>query len=258
MLTKEDNETPHPRRPRHAHGQPAAPLLDAGPALAPSCPSPTARRCACGCSAKTSSPSATPTATSVSFAKPARTAAPRCSSDATRRTACAASTTAGSSTSTGACVDMPSEPAESNFKNKVRVARLPHARVRRHRLDLHGTEGDDARLPRPRHRGHPARTVARPRSSTTYCNWVQAHRGQHRHVAHLLAAPVPRPRRHPGRRHRPARLPDQRQVLVPLVAGPRPAPRGRRHRRTASVRRHPHDAQRPHPRAHDAPTSCPT
>ena len=56
---------------------------------------------------------------------PARTAAPRCSSAATRKKACAASTTAGSSTSTGACVDMPSEPAESNFKNKVRTTRLP-------------------------------------------------------------------------------------------------------------------------------------
>ena len=28
----------------------------------------------------------------------------------------------------GACVDMPSEPAESNFKNKVRTRRLPDAR----------------------------------------------------------------------------------------------------------------------------------
>ncbi len=49
----------------------------------------------------------------------------RCSSAATRKRGCAASTTAGSSTSTGQCVDMPSEPAESNFKTKVRATAYP-------------------------------------------------------------------------------------------------------------------------------------
>ena len=42
-----------------------------------------------------------------------------------RSRACAASTTAGSSTSTGDCVDMPSEPPESNFKNKVHAIAYP-------------------------------------------------------------------------------------------------------------------------------------
>ena len=37
----------------------------------------------------------------------------------------------------GACVDMPSEPAESNFKSKVHE-RLPGRRAQRHRLGLHG------------------------------------------------------------------------------------------------------------------------
>ena len=50
---------------------------------------------------------------------------------------CAASTTAGSSTSAGRCVDMPSEPAESNFKDKIRATAYPVRRAR-WRLDLHG------------------------------------------------------------------------------------------------------------------------
>ena len=39
---------------------------------------------------------------------------------------------------TGACVDMPSEPAESNFKNKVRAKAYPTQRAQRHHLGLHG------------------------------------------------------------------------------------------------------------------------
>ncbi len=38
-----------------------------------------------------------------------------------RNAGCDASTTAGSSYTSGACVDMPNEPPESNFKHKVKV-----------------------------------------------------------------------------------------------------------------------------------------
>ncbi len=57
---------------------------------------------------------------------------------------------------TGACVDMPSEPAETNFKNKVRARRLPVRRAQRHRLDLHGAARDAAAAagPRAEHAGH--------------------------------------------------------------------------------------------------------
>ena len=59
---------------------------------------------------------AIPAAGSACWPTTARIAARRCSSAATRKAACAASTTAGSSTSAAHCVDMPNEPAESDFK----------------------------------------------------------------------------------------------------------------------------------------------
>ena len=63
--------------------------------------------------------------TSGCSATTARTAAPRCSSGATRRTGCAASITAGSSTGTGRCMDMPNEPPESDFKDRIRHIAYP-------------------------------------------------------------------------------------------------------------------------------------
>ena len=48
---------------------------------------------------------------------------------------------------TGACVDMPSEPAESNFKTKVHAQGLPVHRARRHHLGLHGPARDPPPLP---------------------------------------------------------------------------------------------------------------
>ena len=93
--------------------------------------------------------------------RPARTAAPRCSSAATKKPACAASTTAGSSTSTGACVDMPSEPAESNFKNKVARQRLPGPRRQPHGLGLHGPARDAAAVPAVRDQHAPGRRTSR-------------------------------------------------------------------------------------------------
>ena len=44
----------------------------------------------------------------------------------------------------GACVDMPSEPEETNFKDKVEVPRLPDRRGRRRGLGLHGPAGEEA------------------------------------------------------------------------------------------------------------------
>ena len=46
----------------------------------------------------------------------------------------------------GDCVDMPSEPAESNFKTRCASRRTP-ASSGRHRLDLHGPEAPPARAP---------------------------------------------------------------------------------------------------------------
>ena len=51
---------------------------------------------------------------------------------------------------TGACVDMPSEPAESNFRNKVQRPRLPDDGARRHHLGLHGPARGAAAAARPR------------------------------------------------------------------------------------------------------------
>ncbi len=45
---------------------------------------------------------------------------------------------------TGACVDMPSEPAESNFQNEGAREGLPDLRAWRRDLDLHGPAGDTA------------------------------------------------------------------------------------------------------------------
>jgi nitrite reductase/ring-hydroxylating ferredoxin subunit len=77
---------------------------------------------------------------------------------------------------TGACVDMPSEPAESNFKSKVRAVAYP----------THESGGivwtymgpPDA-VPSFRDLGSDAvpRDQARPMKQITYCNWVQALEG---------------------------------------------------------------------------------
>ena len=78
---------------------------------------------------------------------------------------------------TGACVDMPSEPAESQLQEQGARHGLPDARVRRHRLDLHGPAGDDdaasatsARTPLPREQWRAAKLLVD-------CNWVQAMEG---------------------------------------------------------------------------------
>ena len=165
--------------------------------MSTSSPRRTARRCACVCWARTSSPSARPPARWASSRTPARTAAPRCSSVATRRTACAASTTAGSSTSHGACVDMPSEPAESQLQEQGAHARLPVRRAQRHRS---GPTWARARRRRRCRSSRPTSRTRRQRRAQVGAR-VQLHAGprrRHRHDARRL--PARRPRR-AGRDH---------------------------------------------------------
>ena len=161
MLSKEDNETPDSRRPRHADGQPAAPLLDCRRCSPPSCRSPTARRCACACWAKTSSPSATRPASVGLFAQ--RLPAPR-------RIAVLRTQRGGRP-----ALRLPRLEVRHDrrlHRHAVRARRielqeqgarrrLPHARVGRHRLDLHGTGGQACAVPRLRLRRRPAGAVAR-------------------------------------------------------------------------------------------------
>ena len=42
---------------------------------------------------------------------------------------------------TGQCVDMPSEPPDSDFKERISVKSVPDVRARRHDLDLYGSTG---------------------------------------------------------------------------------------------------------------------
>ena len=129
--------------------------------------------------------------------------------------------------------------------------RLPHARVRWHRLGLHGPGGDHAALPRPRHRSD-AGWCRTCRQADHILQLDPGPRRQHRYLAHLLASRLLRPFRHAGRRHGQARLPLAGEVVVPLDPGPRPAAGGRRHLLRLQVRRHPHHAERPHPRPRHA------
>ena len=188
MLSREENEL----LTRVGPGTPMGELCAATgcPRCSPrSCPSPTARRCACGCWARTWSPSATRRAGRPARRSTARTAAPRCSSGATRSAACAASTTAGSSTSTGNCVDMPTEPPESELQGQGPPARLPVRGDGRRDLGLHGP----ARAPSRRSRAGvdarcPAATATSPRRtrSATTCRRIE---GGIDTVALLVPAP---------------------------------------------------------------------
>ena len=76
----------------------------------------------------------------------------------------------------GNCVDMPSEPAESNFKDKVKITAYPCAGAQRRHLDLHGPRAELPPLPdleanmRP-DREYSISTVLRE------CNWMQGLEG---------------------------------------------------------------------------------
>ncbi|HLF78374.1 MAG TPA: Rieske 2Fe-2S domain-containing protein [Dehalococcoidia bacterium] len=76
----------------------------------------------------------------------------------------------------GTCVDMPSEPAESNFKNKVRIGAYP----------AHESGGMVWTYMGPREAMPPFRDLGteavpegagQPRKQITHCNWVQAMEG---------------------------------------------------------------------------------
>ncbi len=141
----------------------------------------------------------------------------------------------------GTCVDMPSEPAESNFKSKVRIGAYPTYESGgivwtymgpKETMPAFRDLGTEAVAPEP---GHAAQAV----------HLLQLDPGdgrQHRYVAHLVAAPVVRPRRFAGRRHRQARLPDEYEELVSVGEGPGAAPGGGRHVLRLQVRGHPHHA----------------
>ena len=97
---------------------------------------------------------------------------------------------------TGACVDMPSEPAESQLQEQGAHQRLPERRAQRHHLDLHGPARDAAAAARP---------GGQPRSPSASVGnvhaRVQLHAGagrRHRHGARRL--PARRPRRARGHR----------------------------------------------------------
>ena len=177
MLKPEENERLTRVGPGTPMGERFAPLLAAGGALARSSPRTTARRCACACSARIWSPFATATGPSAWSGRAARTAARRCSSAATRSAGCAASTTAGNSTAHGDCVDMPSEPPDSLFKNEGDDRGLSDVRGRRRDLGVPGP-APHAQPPPPDYEWLRAPATHRYVSKTfEHCNWLQALEG---------------------------------------------------------------------------------
>ena len=133
MLSRRRQRAADPHRPGHADGRSVPPLLDARRCSPRSCPSPTARPCASRLlGEELIAFRDTDGRVGLRRRRAARTAAPTSSSAATRSAACAASTTAGSSTSTGDCVDMPTDAAPTaGYRARVAHHRLSDARVGR-------------------------------------------------------------------------------------------------------------------------------
>ena len=96
----------------------------------------------------------------------------------------------------GNCVDMPSEPAESNFKDKVKITAYPCAGAQRRHLDLHGHL---ARSSRPCRTSSPtcAPTASTPSPlscvSATGCRALRATSAPPTSASCTLAARTPRP-----------------------------------------------------------------
>ena len=259
MLSKEDNEILTRVGPGTLDGQPAAPLLDAGPALRRAAGARLPAACACACWARTSSPSATPTGDvglvaqrlpaprRLAVLRPQRGGRPalrlprlevrhdrrlrrhavRAGRDRTSRTRCASR--AYPTHESGGIVWTYMGPPET--------------------MTAFRDFGTDA-VPREQWRAtkmlSPTATGCRRMEGnidTSHISWLHQY----------LGAP-----RHAGRRHRHARLPDQRACRWKFWAHDR-APRLEVEDDVVRLplRRHPHDAQRPHPRAHHAPTSSP-
>ena len=83
----------------------------------------------------------------------------------------------------GACIDMPNEPAESDFKSKVRAVAYPTQRARRHRLGVYRARADAAAAARTsRPTSLPRRATSRSRHPARV-QLVAGARGRHRHVA---------------------------------------------------------------------------
>ena len=77
---------------------------------------------------------------------------------------------------TGACIDMPSEPAESNFKNKVRASAYPCVERNGIVWAYMGPRADAAAAAALR--GQPGRRGQRARAADVReCNWMQALEG---------------------------------------------------------------------------------
>ncbi len=95
----------------------------------------------------------------------------------------------------GACVDMPSEPAESNFKNKVRITAYP---THESGGIVWAYFGPPETQPAFRDFGSEGMPADKIRASKVRveCNWVQSMEGNLDTSAYLLAAPVPRCVRH--------------------------------------------------------------
>ena len=167
---------PDPRRPGHAHGRDAAPLLDAG-AAGRELPEPDWRARARPAARR--GPDRLPrhaAAASACSTSSAPTAAPRSSSAATRSAGCAASTTAGSSTSTGRCVDMMNEPEGHELQGEDLHHRVPDARGGRGGLGLHGPAGAQAGAAGLRVDCRSPPPTATCRRSSRRRNWLQAWR----------------------------------------------------------------------------------
>ena len=80
----------------------------------------------------------------------------------------------------GNCIDMPNEPAESDFKIQSQGRGLSDARARRHRLGLHGPAHDAAAAAGPRRQHAAERRSARPRDAAAE-QLAADPRGRHRH-----------------------------------------------------------------------------
>ena len=75
----------------------------------------------------------------------------------------------------GNCIDMPNEPAESDFKSKVKAVAYPTARARRRRLGLYGRRDDAAAA--AGHRAEHGATGRTPWPSQQDHNWLQVLEG---------------------------------------------------------------------------------
>ena len=125
MLNAEDNAPAHPGRPPTPPWATTCAATGSPPSSPRRSPLPIVPPSACASSPSPSSPSATPTAASASSDNycPHRRASLFFGRNEESGLRCVYH--GWKFDHTGACVDMPSEPAESNFRDKVRIAAYP-------------------------------------------------------------------------------------------------------------------------------------